>query len=118
MLRRRECGGGGDVALPGELGLVLLPPGGVAVEEAELVLGDLVKGHLVLILTSLLGEGADALVYPLVAVDFGAASGVLLTLLWLGMGMVVGLAVMVSLRRRVMVRVVRRAMGLVMVRCA
>ena len=104
---RRE---GGDVALAGELGLVLLPPGGEAVEEAELVLGGLVEGHLVLVFAALLREGADALVHPLVAVDLGATRGVLLllALLRLGMRVVVGLAVMVPLSRcRVVVRVVR-----------
>lgn len=52
-----------------QFGLVLLPPGGQAVEEAEGVLGELVKRHLVLILAPLLGEGASTLVHPLVAVD-------------------------------------------------
>lgn len=51
------------------LGLHLLPPGGVAVEQAQLLLGLLVVGHLVLVLAALLGEGAGAVVDPLVAVD-------------------------------------------------
>ena len=61
----------GLCALPGQLRLVLLPPGGQAVEEAELVLRGAVEGHLVLVLASLLREGAHALMHPLVAVDLG-----------------------------------------------
>lgn len=63
----------GAVSLPRQVGLVLLPPGGEAVEQAELVLGDLVEGHLVLVLAALLGECAHALVHPLVAVDLGTS---------------------------------------------
>lgn len=59
---------------------MLLPPGGEAVEQAELVLSDLVEGHLMLIFTALLSKRADSLVYPLVAVDLGAALWLLL--LW------------------------------------
>lgn len=51
------------------LGEELLPPDGVAVEQAQLLLGLLVVGHLVLELAALLGEGAGAVVDPLVAVD-------------------------------------------------
>lgn len=57
------------------LGEELLPPGGVSVEQAQLLLGLLVVGHLVLELAALLGEGAGAVVDPLVAVDLVAPAG-------------------------------------------
>lgn len=65
-----------NVALAGQLSLVLLPPGRQTVEEAELVLRGPVEGHLVLVLASLLREGAHALVNPLVAVYLGLARAV------------------------------------------
>lgn len=40
-------------------------------EEAKGVLGGLVKGHLVLVLASLLSESTNTFVNPLVAVDLG-----------------------------------------------
>ena len=55
------------------LGEELLPPGRVAVEQAQHLLGLAVVGHLVLELAALLGEGAGAVVDPLVAVDLVAA---------------------------------------------
>jgi hypothetical protein len=48
---------------------VLAPPHGEALEETQRLLGVLVERHLMLVLAALLGEGADALVDPLVAVD-------------------------------------------------
>jgi uncharacterized protein (DUF2342 family) len=48
---------------------VLAPPHGEALEQAERLLGILVEGHLMLVFTALLGEGADSLVDPLVTVD-------------------------------------------------
>lgn len=64
---------------------MLLPPRGQTVEQAQLVLRHLIERHLVLILATLLGEGADALVDPLVAVDLGAALGELLLRLVMAM---------------------------------
>lgn len=61
-----------DVAIVKEHSLfstLLLPPGGVTVEEAQTLLSLAVAGHLVLELAALLGEGADAIVDPLVAVN-------------------------------------------------
>lgn len=63
----------------GDLALMLAPPDWQALEQAERLLRVLVERHLVLVLAALLGEGADALVDPLVAVD-------LLSLLRLGSG--------------------------------
>lgn len=54
---------------------MLAPPDGETLEQAEGFLGVLVEGHLVLVLAALLGEGADALVDPLVAVDLLLALG-------------------------------------------
>lgn len=55
-----------------EVLLEVLPPLGEPVEEAERLLGGLVKGHLVLVLAALLGEGTGAVVNPLVTVDLGS----------------------------------------------
>jgi hypothetical protein len=71
--RTRTRGSRPGVPLSHQVGLVLLPPGREAVEQAQLVLREPVHGHLVLVLAALLGEGAHALVHPLVAVDLGAA---------------------------------------------
>lgn len=60
------------------LNSLLLPPGRVSVEQAQLLLGLTIVGHLMLVLATLLGEGASAIVDPLVAVDLlatGAAAG-------------------------------------------
>lgn len=61
-----------NTGLLGHLGLLLLPPRGQAVEQAQRVLRGSVQGHLVLELAALLGKGTHALVNPLVAVDLGA----------------------------------------------
>lgn len=58
--------------LLGRLGLLLLPPRGQAVEQAQRVLRGSVQGHLVLELAALLSKGTHTLVNPLVAVDLGA----------------------------------------------
>jgi hypothetical protein len=63
---------------PRQLGLPFLPPGRIPEKQAQLVLCDLVGWHLVLVLAALLGEGADALVDPFVAVDLEA----LLLVVW------------------------------------
>lgn len=60
---------------PRQLPLLLLPPRRQPVKQPERVLRGLVLRHLVLVLASLLGEGADALVDPLVAVDLDAPLG-------------------------------------------
>jgi hypothetical protein len=54
------------------LGLVFLPPDGEAVKQAQRVLCGFVMWHLMLVLASLLREGADTLVHPLVAIHFCA----------------------------------------------
>jgi hypothetical protein len=62
-----------------QLALAALPPDGIAQKETQLVLSRLVGRHFVLVLAALLCEGADPLVDPFVAVDFGsfgAAAGV------------------------------------------
>lgn len=51
------------------LSALLLPPGGISVEQAQALLGLAVAGHLVLELAALLGEGAGAVMDPLVTVD-------------------------------------------------
>lgn len=51
------------------------------------MLRHLIERHLVLILATLLGEGADALMDPFVAVDLGATLGELLLRLVLMMAM-------------------------------
>lgn len=68
------------IPLPRQIRLVLLPPRREPVEQPQLVLRDLVERHLVLVLAPLLGEGADALVHPLVAVDLWAALGVVVVM--------------------------------------
>jgi hypothetical protein len=60
------------LALALQLGLVLLPPVGQAVEQPQRDLRRLVERHLVLVLATLLREGAHAFVDPLVAVDLGS----------------------------------------------
>lgn len=60
------------------LDCLLLPPGWVAVEEAELLLRLAVMRHFVLVLTTLLGKSTSAIMDPLVAVDLfspGAGQG-------------------------------------------
>lgn len=44
-------------------------------EKSQSVLGGPVLRHLVFVLASLLGEGADTLVDPLVAIDLGLFTG-------------------------------------------
>lgn len=51
------------------LGALLLPPGGIPMEQTQALLGLAVARHLVLELAALLGEGAGAVVDPLVTVD-------------------------------------------------
>lgn len=65
---------------------LLLPPRGVSVEQAQLLLGLSVVRHLVLVLAALLGKGASSVMDPLVTVDLftagtaaaGAATAVVL----------------------------------------
>ncbi len=61
--------GGPQACQAAYLRLVLLVPGGQAVEQAERELRVAVVGHLVLVFAPLLREGAHALVHPLVAKD-------------------------------------------------
>lgn len=75
----------GHLSLSGELSLMLFPPGREAMKQAELVLRDLVKRHLVFILAALLGKGTDALMDPFVAVDLGSPLRLLL-LMWVMLG--------------------------------
>lgn len=51
------------------LSALLLPPGGVSMKQAQALLGLAVARHLVLELAALLGEGAGAVMDPLVTVD-------------------------------------------------
>lgn len=57
------------LALARQLCLPLLPPGRQTMKQPQTVLCGLVHRHLVLVLASLLGERAGALVNPLVAID-------------------------------------------------
>lgn len=56
---------------------LLLPPGRISVEQAKLLLGLAIMGHLVLVLAPLLGKSTGSVVDPFIAVDFlpaGAAA--------------------------------------------
>lgn len=55
---------------------LFLPPRRVAVEQAQLLLGLAIVGHLVLVFAPLLGESTSAVVDPLIAVDLLAAGAV------------------------------------------
>lgn len=70
---------------PHQLSLPLLPPGGIPEEQTQLMLRRLVAGHFVFVLAALLGEGADALVDPFVAVDLET----FLLAAWVGAGVAV-----------------------------
>lgn len=78
ILERLDVGSAGAnlAAITLELNAVLmLPPGWEAVEKTQAALGWNIHWHLVLVLATLLGEGADTVVNPLVAVDLLATTG-------------------------------------------
>jgi hypothetical protein len=60
-----------NLALSLQLSLMFLPPGRVTVEQPKRMLGKAIMRHLMLVLATLLGEGANSLMNPFVAVYLG-----------------------------------------------